>query len=219
MSSLLYNSISRIARHEANARFIAGVGVVTELFNTCGSNNEYAVSVKMRDSGLVLPRVPIAVDILGFASLPVVDDLVIILFLNGDVNSGVVVGRIYHANLNPPKHEEGEVVLKLPPGKEEPDVALEMKIKEPLVKLTLPDDVAVTCSKDAIAMNVGDIKIQLTAAGGGRAEIASGGSTITLKKDGDITISSKGKLNLDAQEVSISGQTKVTINGVKVDIN
>ena len=93
MSSALYDSVARIARHEVNTRATAGVGRVVDIHPADGALPDHAVTVKMRDSGLVLPRVPVAVGVMGFAAIPAVDDLVVVLYLEGDYNAPVVVGR------------------------------------------------------------------------------------------------------------------------------
>src|SRR5262245_30021442 len=101
MSAALYDSITRIARHEVNGRAFAGVGRVVDVFPANDGQQDHAVSVEMRDSKLVLPRVPIAVDAMGFAAIPAMDELVVILFLEGDHNAPVMIGRLYHPDKNP----------------------------------------------------------------------------------------------------------------------
>jgi phage baseplate assembly protein gpV len=219
MSTLLFNSISRIARHEAHARAIAGIGVVTEAFGANGTP-DYSVTVTMRDSGLVLPKVPIAVDATGFAALPDVNDLVVVLFTNGDLHSGVVVGRLYHPDLNPPKNAEKQIVMRLPAGSDEPKLNLEMAGDPAAVTLKIENDMAIECVKDRIEFKVGDMKVSLTTGGGGRAEIAAAGSTITLKADGDITIKSGANLTLEsAGNMEIKASGTLALKGAKVDIN
>ncbi len=219
MSTLLYNSIARIARHEVNRKNIAAIGVVMETFGGDGAQKDHAVSVKLRDTNIMLPKVPIAVNVMGFAALPAVGDLVIILFINGDQNAPVVAGCLYNSDKEPPKHTDGEINLKLPAGSDEGDLNLTIKGEEPSLKLTLPAEVEISAIEGALNFKVGKISVGLTASGGGLAEIAAGGSTITIKQDGDIIISAQGKLNLEGQEVSIKGQAGVLINGAKVEVN
>ncbi|SEL93594.1 hypothetical protein SAMN04489760_10151 [Syntrophus gentianae] len=219
MSAILYDSIARIARHEANARAIAGIGVVTQAYGADSSTKDYAVDVKMRDTGILLPRVPIAVNATGFAALPAVNDLVVVLFVNGDMNGGVVVGRLYSPDLEPPENADGQIVLRLPPGDSDPKINLELKWDPPSLSLKVDSDVAIECVKDKVEVKVGDLKATLTSAGGGRAEIAAGGSTLTLKKDGEISISSQGDLKLSGVNIEIAAQGSMKIKGAKVDIN
>ena len=51
-TALLFDGIARIARHEAAARPVASVGVVTSIYGNDGTTPDHAVSVKLRESGL-----------------------------------------------------------------------------------------------------------------------------------------------------------------------
>ena len=218
MTAALYDTIARIARHEAAARTFGSAGTVTEIFPTEQGAIDHAVSVELRDSHVVLPRVPVAVGVLGFAAIPAVGDLVVVLFLDGDVNAPVVIGRLYHAELDPPAHADGQIILSLPPG-DDPTVKLEITPGTPLVELTLPGDVAVTCTEDRAEIRAGSMRVTVDGTGGGRAEIVAGGSTITLKQDGDITLKTSGTFKIDAAVVDISGSAKVKIAASAVEIN
>jgi uncharacterized protein involved in type VI secretion and phage assembly len=219
MNTALYDSIARIARHESTARPVAAIGRVVDLFPPSAASPDYAVSVELRDTGLVLPRVPIAVGVMGFGAIPAADDLVVILFAEGDYHAPVVVGRLYQPDIPPPEHKDGELVLKLPPGKSEPDIDLSIIGDKPSITLKLPGDVTVEIVKEKVVIQVAEMKLDLHAAGGGGVEIAAGGSTITLKKDGDITISAKGNMKLEGNEIEIAGSAKVKISGAQIDVN
>jgi phage baseplate assembly protein gpV len=218
-TALLFESISRIARHEVTARPVSAVGIVTNSFPNEGAPPDHAVTVKLRDSGLVLPRVPVAVGAMGFAAIPAVDDLVVVTFLEGDFHAPVVVGRLYHPDQEAPKHKSGQLVLRLPSGASEAELNCEIDSDPVGILLTLPGEVKIQVVKDKVSLEVGELKVQLEAAGGGRVTVASGGTSITLKKDGDLTIKSAGKLKLEGSEVEIAGQSKVKIQGAVVEIN
>lgn len=218
-ATALFSSISRIARHEASARPIASVGKVTGIHPNEAAPADHAVSVQLRDSGIILNRVPIAVGAMGFAAIPAVDDLVVIVFLEGDYHSPVVVGRLYHPDQEPPKHKDGQMVLRLPSGAATPDLECEITGDPPAVKLTLPGDVLIEIVKEKIIVGVGEIKATLDGAGGGRMELAAGSSKITMKKDGDVTVKAAGKLKLEATEIEIAGQAKVKVSGGVVEMN
>jgi uncharacterized protein involved in type VI secretion and phage assembly len=221
VSAVLYDSVARIARHEAAARATAGIGRVVDTFSAPEGSAlpDHAVSVEMRDSGLVLPRVPVAVGVMGAAAIPALDDLVVVLFLQGDYHAPVVVGRIYSSGQAPPQHDAGQIVLRLPSASSDPKLSLEVMGDEPLARLVLPDDVSLEVTGQKVEVKVGDVQLSLQSAGGGRVEVSAGGSTITLKKDGDIKISAKGKLVLEGSEVTVSGTSKVKISGAQVEVN
>jgi uncharacterized protein involved in type VI secretion and phage assembly len=217
-AALLFDSVSRIARHEAKARPVAAAAEVTSLFPNQGQP-DHAVSVKLRETGLVLPRVPIAVGAMGFAAIPAVGDLVIVAFLDGDHNSPVVVGRLYHPDQNPPKHDAKELVLRLPSGASNPELNLEIASDPVSIKITLPGDVKVEIKGETISLDAGETGVKIESSGGGRLTAKAGGTSVTLKKDGDVTVSSQGKVKIEGTEVEIVGQGKVKITGATVEIN
>ena len=219
MSAALFDSVTRIARHEAARRAVAGIGVVTDVFPADTAPPDHAVSVRMLDSGLVLPNLPVAVGVMGFASIPAIDDLVVVLFTGGDIAGGVVVGRLYHPGQVPPKHASGEIVLALPSAADDPKVKLVAKGDEPSLALDVSGDVSIRITDGKIVVAAAEMTITLDATGSGLAEIAAGGSKLSMAKDGDITISSAGKLKLEGQEIEISGSAKVKIDGATVEIN
>jgi hypothetical protein len=217
----LFESIALIARHEVGARAVASAGRVVEVFPAEGQH-DHAVSVELRDSGLVLPRVPVAVGTLGYAAIPAVGDLVVVAFLEGDYNAPVVVGRLYHPDQNPPAHKDGELVLRLPSGQADPALNLEVSTQGNSLKLSLPGDVLVELVEGQVLIQVGGsggLQVAVQASGGGRVEVAAGSAKLTLKKDGDITLSGQGKLKLEASEIDISATAKVKVSGAQVEIN
>jgi uncharacterized protein involved in type VI secretion and phage assembly len=219
--SALFDSVARIARHEAAARMTAAVGTVVEVFPADDARRDHAVSVELRDAGFVLPRVPIAVGALGFCAMPSVGDLVLVVFLDGDPNAPVMVGRLYHPDLDPPKHAEGQLVLELPPGDAQPAVRLAASGPDATFVLTVGGEhaMALACSTEKAELRVGDMSVTVDGAGGGRTEVRAGSATVTIKKDGDISISTGGNLKIEANQVEISGSSKVTITGAQVEIN
>ncbi|HEX8001076.1 MAG TPA: hypothetical protein VF519_00105 [Mycobacteriales bacterium] len=219
MTTGLVDAVARIARHEAAARATAAVGVVTDVHPGTLVAKDHAVTVRLRDSGLVLPKVPVAVGLLGFAAIPAVDDLVLVLFADGDRHAAFVVGRLYHPDADAPDHAEGEAVLRLPPGNGTPDLELVVTGDPPKVDLTLPGDVRVEIEDGAVRIAVGALTANLDSAGGGRVEVAAGGSSVTLKQDGDVTVKAAGNLTLEGTEVRVKGAAKVKIEGALVEIN
>jgi uncharacterized protein involved in type VI secretion and phage assembly len=215
----LVDAVARIARHEAAARATAAVGVVTGVHPADAARKDHAVTVRLRDTGLVLPNVPIAVGVLGFAAIPAVDDLVLVVFADGDRHAPFVVGRLYHPDADAPEHAEGQAVLRLPAGNGTPTLELVVEGDPPKVELTLPKDVKVEIAEGVVRIAVGDLTASLDSAGGGRVEVAAGGSSVTLKKDGDVTVKAAGNLVLEGTEVRVKGSAKVVVQGAMVEIN
>lgn len=217
----LFDAVTRIARHEAGARSIASIGEVTASHDVGPGAlpADHAVTIKLRDSGLSLPRVPIAVGVMGEAAIPAVGELVVVLFLEGDVHEAVVVGRLYHADLTPPKHTSGELILALPAGTDPPKLLREIKGDPATYRLTLPGDVVLELVENTTTIKAGDVEAVVSAAGGGRIALTAGGTQITLKKDGDLKIEAAGNLAIEATDIEIKGRGKVKISGAMVEVN
>ena len=218
MSSALYDSIARIARHEATARVAPAVGVVCDVFANPGATPDHAVTVQLRDSGLVLPRVPIAVGALGFAATPRVDDLVLVVFLDGDLHAPVVVGRLYDADTAPPEHADGEVVLRLPPG-DSPEWDVVFSESKSSLTVSNAGEVRLELTEKQATLKVGELEVTVSAQGGGRVDVSAGSSSITVKQDGDVSIASATKLKLEAPEIEISATGKLKLSGAALELN
>jgi hypothetical protein len=87
------------------------------------------------------------------------------------------------------------------------------------VLLTLPEEVKVEIVQDTVTIAVGEMTVKLEAAAGGRLTATAGGTSITMKKDSDLSISSSAKIKIEGSEVEIAGQSKVKITGAMVEIN
>lgn len=213
----LFDSITRIARHEAAARATAAIGVVTSVHGSSGGPADHAVSLQLRDSGLVLPQVPVAVGALGFVATPAVGDLVIVVFTDGDLHGSVVVGRLYHTDLDPPAHDAGQHVLQLPPG-DEPAIDLTLDPGVPSFTLTV-GEVTAEIGERTLTVTNGDITLSLDADGSAKASLAVGEAELSLAANGDVAIKAAGALTLEGNTVEIKGQSSVAIKGATVDVN
>lgn len=219
MSDVLYDAVARIARHEAESRSWASIGVITEVHRSVLVGDDHAVSVRLRDSGVVAPRLPVAVGALGFAATPAVGDVVVVVFADGDPHAGVVVGRLYHRDLAPPPHDDGQLVLQLPPGSAAPDIDLRADPATPELTLKVGDATVEIAGRSA-TVTIGDA--ELVVDGGSPAEIAvsAGDAKIVLGANGDISIEAANNLTLKAgNEVAIEGSAKVSVSGALVEIN
>lgn len=221
MSAALYESVARIARHHAGIRLLPAVGRVTETFGAGGAIPDHAATVELRDSGVLLPRVPIAVGMLGFAALPAADDLVLVVFLDGDPNAPVIVARLYTNKLAPPTDgKDGKIALALPAGKTDTKLKLTVAADGSTATLELGSEpVKLVLDDQQVSVTIGEVELTVTKSGGGRVELKAGSTEITLKKDGDLAVKTSKKLTLEGNEVEISGQSKVKISGGSVEIN
>lgn len=218
MSASLFDAVSRIARHEAAARAIAAIGVVVDVFDGGALPANHAVSVELRETGLLLPRVPIAVAVPGQAATPRSGDLVVVLFADGDVNAPVVIGTLYHADLAPPAHGDGDVVFALPAGARQPSFRAVLRGADPKLTVTM-GKVEVVADDKAVRVTAGEARATVEAAGKGRVELVVGGASVTVTGRGDIELKTSGKLRLQAGDIEIAGQSSVTIAGAQVKVN
>lgn len=221
MSAPLFDAVTRIARHEAQARPVAAIGRVVRGFTQAGPGRDYAATIELRDSGLVLPHVPLATGVSGFAALPEPDDLVIVVFASANFHDPVVLGRLYSPSIPPPEHTAGRLTMHLPPGTDAAgaDLALEVDGAQPQIQLRLGQDVTVTLDAEQVHIAVGDMQVTLTTAGGGRATVQAGDATLALEASGNATLEAANKLKIKAAEIDIEGSGPVKIKGATVDIN
>ena len=219
MTNHLYDAVARVARHEAAARPAAAVGEVTDVHTRAGPAPDHAVTVKLRDRGLVLPKIPIAVGALGLAVTPAVGDLVLVVFAEGDLNAPVVVGRLYNTDLDPPEHADGQIVLALPPGSASPALKTVVDGAAPSFELAVGSRTMVKVTDGVVEVTAGDATVTVDATGPGEVKVVAGQASVTLAGKGDVTVEAANALTLKATTIEIKASASVTITGAKVDIN
>jgi uncharacterized protein involved in type VI secretion and phage assembly len=225
----MVQTIQQIARHEAEQCAAPALAVVKSVHGSGGASHAYACTVQLRDSGVVLPKVPIATQVIGHAALPREHDLVLVAFAGGDLHAPVVVGRLYNEEVAPPKHEEGEFVTILPGDETDPSQSLELRVKTPgdgtrSVALTLSGNsvsVEVTIDDQTIRLKTQDASLELTQSGAsdGKAELKVGEAKVTLEQSGDVSVQTSGKLTLKAADIEIKADSSVKISGATVEVN
>ncbi len=217
-------SLRRIARHEVMQRNAASLAVVKSVQ---GGPDDHSCTIELRESGIVLPKVPIAVGFMGFAALPAEGDLVVVLFLGGDLHAPVIAGRLYTQLLKSPEHGPGELVVHLPPDAEK-EKCIELRVETPgdgkrSLALTLDGEVkvALAVADEGMTFETGDVKIELkqTSASDGALTITVGKAKMSFAQGGDVAIETSGKLTLKGQTVEISGDTSVKVAGQTIDLN
>lgn len=110
--------IRAIVRDELAALRLPDIAVVSSAFPHTADNDKhnYECSVKLRESGLELRKVPIATPHIGMAGAPQPGELVVVGYVAGDPNNPVILGRLYSEKATPPKHEAKEWWLTAPLG-------------------------------------------------------------------------------------------------------
>jgi phage baseplate assembly protein gpV len=205
----LLESIQTIVREELGRVRTAELAKVQELHPHAddGDTDNYACTVALRDSGIVLSHVPVATGRIGIVSIPAVGELVLVQFLGGNVNAPVVTGRLYNDEDRPPVSDDGKAVIHLPLGAADDEAvhvelvsgdarSLEVTLGKSL-KLALKDDDPV------VSIDVGDGKAKLTIAADGATSVNAKGA-LSVKGDADISVEAGGKLTLKGSTVEIN---------------
>jgi uncharacterized protein involved in type VI secretion and phage assembly len=179
--------MSEVARRELATHRSLALGVVTESFSNGGGKGEIhlACHVRLHGSELVLQHVPVAVARPGFSALPRKGDLVVVGFLDGDVNGPVLLGTLHAAGVPSPDAKVDEVVYVVPDAE---GSARRFEVE-------LPNGNKITIKDSTVTVAMGGTSI--TVESGGNITMQAGGD-ISLKADGDITMEAKGNLKLEA---------------------
>ncbi|HWS13623.1 MAG TPA: phage baseplate assembly protein V [Rhodocyclaceae bacterium] len=200
MSDLI-EILRAVIRDEMERRRAPELGIVTEVLarESESSDNNHQVKVRLRDSGVELQWVPVAVGRLGLSLLPQVGDLVLVVFVGGDLNSPVVVGSLYDAQVQPPVAKPAEVVYQ-------PTDAQDASLRR--FHLELANGSTLTIDEDKLT-------------------VALGGTEVVINRDGDVAIKSAAKLSIQTQgdmsleasgNLDLKAQGNVTVSGVSATV-
>jgi len=218
--------IRSIAENEVSKIHVMELGIITSIFphqNDSDMDN-YECNVKLRDKGVELRKVPVATQHIGLTNMVHVGDLVLVSFINGNINSPVVIGRLYNDEDRPPINNQEEIIYKPPYSKNNQLRRLNIVLSDGTVNITLNDDkVIVIAGRSSILANsLGEISIKsvgesskdevseflikesgsidmLTKSNGKICEINLNKTGISLNTDSDIRLSSKGNMVLECE--------------------
>jgi len=212
----LLPDLRRLIREEVQAFRSAELAVVQAQHPHAsdGDSDNYAVTVRLRDTGIVLAKVPIATSRLGAVSIPPAGALVLVQFLGGDINAPVVTGTFYNDEDRPPVNTDGQVIWNLP-ADASPDDALRLEVSsadKKSVVLKLASAVTVELKDDDPPVNI-DVggNAQVTIDSDGTVTITSAQS-LAMKASSDVKIEAQGNLDLKAGG-------KMTLQGSVINLN
>jgi phage baseplate assembly protein gpV len=215
MTLSLFDTIRGIVRAELAQVRTAELALVERQHPHAGAGDadNYACTVRLRDSGIVLERVPVATQRIGEVSIPAVGELVLVQFTGGDVNAPIVTGRLYNDQDRPPVNDDGQAVLHLPLGAADGDaVHLELHSggKRELV-LKLGSGLTATLRDD-------DPVVEL-AVDGGKAKLTLGrDGALTLESQGDLKVKG-GDVQLEGTSITIKATGELNLKGATVNLN
>lgn len=206
MTGDLVELIQAIVRDELRAYRTAELGVVTRVHShdSAGDSNNYECDVRLRDSGLELKRVPICTQRVGAVAIPNPNDLVTVQFLQGDVHSAVITGRLHNDQVRSPEAKAHELVYICPD-------ATESGIRR--IYVELPRDNKMRVDDDQVVLEMG--RTRLTIKHDGEVEVKTNNQDITLT---DQSGANRVKLAVQQGQVTVQGQTKVVVEAPQVEL-
>lgn len=204
MNADLLPELRRLIREEVQALRTAELAVVQAQHPHAsdGDNDNYAVTVRLRDTGIVLGKVPVTTTRLGSVAIPPLGALVLVQFIGGDINAPVVTGTFYSDEDRPPPSADGQLIWNLP-ADAAPSDALRLQVSsadKKSVVLKLANAVTVEFKDDDPAINI-DV--------GGNAQIK-------IDSDGGVTITSSQSLSVQASsdvKIEAQGNMELTAGG------
>jgi uncharacterized protein involved in type VI secretion and phage assembly len=227
--STLINSLQEIIRHELRSIHITELGLVEAVYPHSANDDtdNYGCDVRLKNSGLLLKRVPIATSHIGTAGIPNVGDLVLLTFDKGDINQPIVIGRLYSDTDRPPLNRSNEVIFRLPLA-EADDKTIKAGVRN-FQDQSAPREILIEMSPK-ITVRIADNTVHATAGktemkldqpdgSGGRVTVVAGRTKITMNQDGDVTVEAAGAMTLKAtRDLALEGQSVMIKGKTSVDI-
>lgn len=227
--STIVGTIREIIREEIRTLRIAEMGVVEAVYShsDSGDSDNYGCDVKLKNSGMLLKRVPVVTGHIGTVAIPNIGDLVLLHFYQGDINQPIVTGRLYNDEDRPPLSKSDEVIFRLPlAAPDEETIKADIRNirannppREILVEM--PPKITVRIVDGTVRATAGKNEMVLDQPGGsgGKVTVLAGNTKITMNQDGDVSVEARGSMELkaagdfklQAQSVSIESQTSVNV--------
>jgi phage baseplate assembly protein gpV len=211
--STIVNTLQEIIRHELRSLRIAELGVVEAVYPHAANNDtdNYGCDVRLKNSGLLLKRVPIATGHIGTATIPNLKDLVLLVFDQGDVNQPIVIGRLYNDEDRPPLNNPDEVIFRLPLAAAD-NQTIKADIRNDQgreILVEMPPKITLRISDGTVRATAGktEMKLDQPNGSGGQVTVVAGRTKITMNQDGDVKIEAAGSMTLNAQgDLNLTGQ-------------
>ncbi len=209
MTLTLFETIQRIVQEELGRLRTAELAIVQEQHphESDSDKDNYACTVRLRDSGIVLKNVPVATSRVGSVSIPAVGDLVMVQFIGGDINAPVIIGSLYSDEARPPVSADGQAIMHLPLGASDSDaVHIELHSgdrREIVVKLGTGISLNIRDDDPVVELDVDGGKAKLAIGRDGSVKLEAT-SDIEIKGAANINVEAGGQLNLKGSVVNIN---------------
>jgi uncharacterized protein involved in type VI secretion and phage assembly len=197
----IVETIKGIAQEELKKFHMPQLGVVTSIFphSSAGDKDNYECNVRLKNADVELRKVPIATQCIGLVGVPRVGDLVVLAFINGDINAPIVIGRLYNDEDRPPLNNAEEVVY-IPPYAKKPDVRR--------IYLEFPGGMIFRITDDEVDVNAGKTKVIIQRDGD---VIIESQANINVKAEGDTTVKSKGNMTFSGSSIKIESEKDLNL--------
>lgn len=214
------------------------LGVITAIYAHEAKDDDYncEANVRLKHENLELKRVPIAIDHMGAIALPVVGDLVLVQFIDGDLNQPVITGRFYHEENRPPLHKAGDIMLEQRYGDPKKPTLNQLRfgadgaiyLQQQLLKpednsmarasIQIDKEGAITVRQDKVQDDSSEPRATIQIDKDANISISYSGekkAAIQIDKDGNITLSADKKL-----KISLTNDSKLEIiaDSLPIDI-
>ena len=197
----IVETIRVVAQRELNKVHLPTLGVVTSIFphSSGGDKDNYECNVRLKNTELELRKVPIATQCIGLAGIPRVGDLVIIVFVNGDINAPIVTGRLYNDEDRPPLNNAEEIVY-IPPYTANPNVRR--------IYMEFPQGMIFQITDDKVDIKAGKTKVVITRDGD---VVIESKTNVNVIADGDATLKSKGNFTISGASIKIESDQDMNL--------
>jgi hypothetical protein len=223
-NSNIIDIIKKVAENEVKKLHINELGIVTSIFphSSEGDKDNYECNVRLRDKDVELRKVPVATQHIGLASIVHTGDLVLISFINGDINSPVIIGRLYNDEDRPPSNKEEEIIYKPSYATNKDLKRFNVVLPEGTVNITLHDDrIDLIIGKSSMHINdKGEINLKTNPSSGKKCEITMNSAGVALSTDYDINLNSKSNIIVRCDgDLSFNAKKNITMeSGMAIKI-
>jgi uncharacterized protein involved in type VI secretion and phage assembly len=215
MTLTLFETIRRIVQEELRQIRTAELAIVQAQHPHASDSDtdNYACTVQLRNSGIVLQQVPVATQRVGSVSIPAVGELVLVQFVGGDINAPIITGRLYNDEDRPPVNDDSQAILHLPLGAGDSD-AVHIELHSGATR-----ELAITLG-DGISLNIRDDDpvMELSINGGSATLKLDRDGAVTLESQGDISVKG-GNVSMEGNEITIKAQGQLTLKGQAINLN
>jgi phage baseplate assembly protein gpV len=215
--STIVETLQAIVRQELSRVRVADLGLVEDIYphSSEGDDENYGCDVRLKNSGLLLKRVPVATGHIGTVAIPNVGDLVLVTYDKGDVQQPLIIGRLYNGDDRPPLSTSDEVIFRLPLA-EADDKTIKAAIRNHQdasppreIVVEMPPKITLHISDGTVRATAGktELKLDQPDGSGGTVKVVAGRTTITMNQDGDVTVEAAGAMTLKAaRDLTLEGQ-------------